>query len=90
MATHSSVLAWEILRTEEPGGLLSMGPQKEMDTTERLNNNGSLYWTTEILWHFFLALHTVSISQSRSSMSTKFWIWSQKENAAFSTSTLCK
>ena len=25
LATHSSVLAWEILRTEEPGGLQSMG-----------------------------------------------------------------
>ena len=28
MATHSSVLAWEILRTEEPGGLQSMGLQR--------------------------------------------------------------
>ena len=28
MATHSSVLAWEIPRTEEPGGLQSMGSQK--------------------------------------------------------------
>ena len=28
MATHSSILAWEILRTEEPGGLLSLGLQK--------------------------------------------------------------
>ena len=28
MATHSSVLAWEILRTEEPGGLQSMGSQR--------------------------------------------------------------
>ena len=28
MATHSSILAWKILRTEEPGGLLSMGPQR--------------------------------------------------------------
>ena len=35
MATHSSVLAWEIPRTEEPGGLQSMGLQ----TTQRLNNN---------------------------------------------------
>ena len=26
MATQSSVLAWRILWTEEPGGLLSMGP----------------------------------------------------------------
>ena len=24
MATHSKLLAWEILRTEEPGGLQSM------------------------------------------------------------------
>ena len=25
MATHSRILAWEITRTEEPGGLQSMG-----------------------------------------------------------------
>ena len=28
MATHSSILAWEIPWTEEPGGLQSMGTQK--------------------------------------------------------------
>ena len=28
MATHSSVPPWEIPRTEEPGGLLSMGLQR--------------------------------------------------------------
>ena len=28
MATHSSVLAWEIPRTEEPGGLQTMGLQR--------------------------------------------------------------
>ena len=28
MATHSSILAWEIPRTEEPGGLQSIGSQK--------------------------------------------------------------
>ena len=28
MATHSSVLAWEILWTEEPGGLQSVGLQR--------------------------------------------------------------
>ena len=28
MATHSSVLAWEIPRTEEPGGLQSTGSQR--------------------------------------------------------------
>ena len=28
MATHSSVLAWRILWTEEPGGLLSMASHR--------------------------------------------------------------
>ena len=28
IATHSSILAWEIPRTEEPGGLLFMGSQR--------------------------------------------------------------
>ena len=28
MATHSSVLAWKIPSTEEPGGLQSMGSQR--------------------------------------------------------------
>ena len=28
--THSSILAWEILWTEEPGGLQSMGSQKKV------------------------------------------------------------
>ena len=32
MATHSSILAWRILWTEEPGGVQSMGSQR--DTTE--------------------------------------------------------
>ena len=33
MATHSSVLAWEIPWTEEPGRLQSTGSRKESDTT---------------------------------------------------------
>ena len=28
MATHSSILAWEMLWTEKPGGLESIGSQK--------------------------------------------------------------
>ena len=30
MATHSSIVAWEITWTEEPGGLQSMGSQKSL------------------------------------------------------------
>ena len=33
LSAHSSVLAWEILWTEEPDGLQSMGLQ-ELDTTQ--------------------------------------------------------
>ena len=33
MTTHSSILAWRIPWTEEPGGLQSMGSQ-ESDTTK--------------------------------------------------------
>ena len=35
LATHSSILAWEIPRTEEPGGLRPWG-RKKLDTTEQL------------------------------------------------------
>ena len=35
MAAHSSILAWKIPWTEEPGRLPSLGSQ-ESDTTERL------------------------------------------------------
>ena len=35
MAIHSSILAWKIPGTEEPGGLQSVG-HKEQDMTEQL------------------------------------------------------
>ena len=35
VATHSSVLAWRIPWTEEPGGLRTWG-HEELDTTEQL------------------------------------------------------
>ena len=40
MATHSSILAWKIPWTEEPGRLQSMGLQR--DTTERLHFSSGL------------------------------------------------
>ena len=36
MATHSSIPAWRIPWTEEPGGYSPQG-SKELDTTERLH-----------------------------------------------------
>ena len=42
VATHSSVLAWKISWTEEPGRLQSMGVTKESNTAEQLNNEQQL------------------------------------------------
>ena len=41
MATHSSILAWRIPWTEDPGGLQSMGSQKSQT---RLNNSNLDQW----------------------------------------------
>ena len=44
MATHSSILAWRIPWTEEPGGRQSMGPQTARDDracTRRMQNTTS-------------------------------------------------
>ena len=38
MPTHSSILAWKIPWTEDPGGLQSVG-RKASDTTEQLTHN---------------------------------------------------
>ena len=41
MATHSSILAWRVLWTEEPGGLLSMGLQSRT-RLKRLSMNACI------------------------------------------------
>ena len=43
MASHSSILAWRIPWTEEPGGLQSMG-HKELDGTEHSFTDGFLHY----------------------------------------------
>ena len=42
VATHSSILAWEIPWTEEPGGLIIHWVAKESDMTERLSTQACL------------------------------------------------
>ena len=48
MATDSSILAWKISRTEEPGGLQSLG-YKGSDTTERLTHYHASKFMLKIL-----------------------------------------
>ena len=64
MATHSSILAWEVPWTEEPGGLQSMGSQESRTRfsgeTAKLTNDNDIVkksWKQEvaegILWRCF-------------------------------------
>ena len=52
MANHSSILAWKIPWTEEPGGLQPVGSQKSWTQLKRLSTQAhiadSLHCTAEI------------------------------------------
>ena len=50
MAPHSSILAWRIPWTEEPGGLQSMG-LRELDTTEKLGTHAAVIITAFMCSH---------------------------------------
>ena len=63
MTTHSSILAWKVPWTEEPGGLqrrlvgYSPGGHKESDMTERLSththlNKSHRTWEEQICRHW--------------------------------------
>ena len=41
MAAYSSILAWRIAWTEEPGGLYSPQGRRELDTTEHAQTHKS-------------------------------------------------
>ena len=43
MTTHSSILAWRIPRTEEPGGLQSTKSQRAGPNLANNNSNGILF-----------------------------------------------
>ena len=52
MATHSSILAWEVPRTEEPGRLWSIGLQESDMTNHTLSQNkqiqiGNMFYKIE-------------------------------------------
>ena len=50
MATHSSILAWEIPWTEEPGGLQSMGSQRVGNNLAMEQQQQQLYVCVFILY----------------------------------------
>ena len=67
MVTHSSILAWSIPWTEEPGRLQSMGLQ-ESDRTERL----TLTWWSQ-QWIYIMA--TVTYITMKSIHCRVYWVF---------------
>ena len=49
MATHSSILAWRIPWTEEPGGLQSMGSQRVRHDLATEQTNKSIFTAMKVL-----------------------------------------
>ena len=56
MATHSSILAWRIPWTEEPGGLQPIGSQKVgCDSSDLARMHATMHQLcTYLLTHFFI------------------------------------
>ena len=50
MATHSSVLAWRIPGTAEPGGLLSMGSHRVGHDRSDLAAAAFMYYLYLVIW----------------------------------------
>ena len=48
MATHSSILAWRIPWTVEPGGLQSMGSQRVRHDSVTEQQQHSLFWASQV------------------------------------------
>ena len=65
MEKHSSILAWQILRTEKPGGL--KGGHKESGMTEQLTLSHFHGWEALILLqgHFFSTCSIASVQPSQ-------------------------
>ena len=72
MATHSSILAWRIPGTEEPGGLQSVG-HKESDTTEHAV---SKKWYPRITRHLTLKTRHLTL---KTKVQTKYKIQTAKK-----------
>ena len=58
MATHSSVLAWRIPGTGEPGGLPFMGSQQSWTQLKRLSSSSSSLYSCISFQLFLLVSHT--------------------------------
>ena len=70
MATHSSILAWRIPWTEEPGGLLSIGPQRvRHDWSDYTHTHTHTHTHTSLL----LLLFSDVVAKPCKNLKTNLW-----------------
>ena len=59
MATHFGIFAWGIPRTEEPGGLQSMGSQKSQHNLATKQQQHTLY-TMYTMYTYYIFKHALT------------------------------
>ena len=85
MTTHSSILAWRIPWTEEPGGLQSIGSQRvRHDWTTNTFTSTYLLSHPVILWDLFMSLE-IALGKAQ----VQFSLLPQFSSVAQSCLTLC-
>ena len=85
MTTHSSILAWRIPRTEEPGGLQSIGSQRvRHDWATNTFTSTYLLSHPVILWDLFMSLE-IALGKAQ----VQFSLLPQFSSVAQSCQTLC-
>ena len=67
LATHSSIFAWRIPRTEEPGGLQSMGLQRVRHK-----------WVTNIFTFKHMCVCVISYTCVYTMLGAHTWLWRRK------------
>ena len=77
MSTHSSILAWRIPWTEEPGGLQSMGWQGV--THDWVTNTHTwvpyLYKTFPVMVQIMIFFHLMPVQKGNTFTRNLIWIW---------------
>ena len=76
MVTHSSILAWRIPGTEEPGGLLSLGLQQSQTQLKLLSRSSSSSREKKGKYGYVYLLHTTVMIVFFSSLSLKTYSFS--------------
>ena len=89
MATHSSILAWEIPRTEEPGGLQSMRSQRVgHDWVNKDNNISTEGERQKVCVGRYLSCKKSKI-QFYLKWSVRVWLWRAKQGMAHRSGPWC-